>query len=517
MPKKIMLGGSPPPVSEFDRLLENQIQKQFGTSHSAQSQFAQAKQRLLARRSTLFPMQLAFIESPVKKKAAVCTRRAGKTFACRHLAAEAVVNNGWTDRQKAQPVVQYITTTRAKALDLFWTPFKELCREIGLDAHWDDHSLRAQFPNGVLVRAGGCDDREAIESYRGDAYVLVIVDEAASLGARAEELVVAGISMALADYDGTIAMIGTPGQVQAGIFYKIYCGEQPGWEKPFKWSYMTNTSFPESVRTDDWVRENIGPLDSPKVLREAYGEWVPDNSTLVYSGYEAAKTQWDGKLPAGHQWRYILGLDLGYNDPTAFVVVAYARTHQSLYVVFSESTPHLLPTQIAERVVALQARFQGLSRIVVDTGGSMARSNMEEWNRRYNFGMIAAEKTKKLDFIEHLNSEFYRGLIKIHPNSTKLRNQLATLPWAELDPEQVRHDTKQSLKEHAGFENHETDAFLYAFRESLHYRSKVPTADEPYGTEEWHRLQQLHAKRQALITAGKPAKFSYSKLIQIKR
>ena len=390
MTKKLVMGpsGPKPQVSEFDRLLETQILKQAGQSQTSRSAFQQAKQRLLARRATLFPMQLAFIMSPAKKKAAVCTRRAGKTFACRHLAAEAVVNSEWSDRQKAQPVVQYITTTRAKALDLFWTPFKELCREIGLEAHWDDHSLRAQFPNGVLVRAGGCDDREAIESYRGDAYVLVIVDEAASLGVRAEELVVAGISMALADYGGTIAMIGTPGQVQAGIFYQVYCNNREGWEKPFKWSYMTNTAFPPEVRTDQWVRENIGPLDSPKVLREAYGEWVPDSSTLVYSGYEESKVKWDGKLPEGHQWRYILGMDLGWNDPTAFVVGAYAKTHPNLYIVFSESAPHLLPTQVAERILALQARFQ-ITRIVVDYAGATTKGNMAEWNMRYDMNNLA--------------------------------------------------------------------------------------------------------------------------------
>lgn len=500
---KIHMGQRP---SEFDRLIEQEIAKNVSAPIASQDNLRQAAQRLEARKQRLMGPQLAFLTDPSKKKAAICTRRAGKTFVCRHLVAEAVLRNAWVDRDRAQPVVQYIAQTRIKALDLFWTPFKEICRELGLDAHWDDHSLRAQFPNGVLVRAGGAEDKDEIEKYRGDAYPLVVIDEAASFGPRIEELVMSALSAALLDYNGTIAMIGTPGQSQSGLFWEIYAGHKPEWS-PHRWSYMTNVHFPAEVRTVEWIEANVGPLDSPKVQREYFGNWVSDASSLVYQ-YNPDKSRWDGVLPPGHEWRYILGMDLGFRDPTAFVVGAYAKTHPDLFIVHAESQPHMLPSQIEQKVLELKRDFN-ITRIVVDTGGSMARNNVEEWNRRHAFGMLGAEKTNKYTYIEHMNSEFYLGRIKVKPELTKLQNEWKTLVWEDNDKEVSRHDGKP--KEHPGFANHLADASLYMFRESMHFRSRAPEPEPIHGTLDWLNKQQLEAKIKALRNAGRK-QFKYDKL-----
>ncbi len=507
MSKTIHMGPNSP-KNEFDRMLEQELQKAAPQQNAAVDALALARQRLAKRKARLFPAQLEFLESPMKKKAAICTRRAGKTFVCRHLVAEAVLANPWLDREKAQPVIQYIAQTRGKALDLFWTPFKEICRQIGLDAHWDDHSLRAQFPNGVLVRAGGAEDRDEIEKYRGDAYPLVVIDEAASFGPRIEELVMSALSAALMDYDGTIAMVGTPGQSQAGMFWEIYSGFKPEWFVK-KWSYMTNTSFPEHVRTEAWIEANVGPLHSPRVQREYFGNWVPDSSALVYQ-YERDKSLWDGILESGHDWKYIMGVDVGYRDPTAFVVLAYAKTHPHLFVVHAESASKMLPSQIEARLLELRAKF-GAGRIVMDTGGSMARNNMEEWNRRHPLGIMAADKTQKYGFIEHMNNEFYLGRIKVAPN-LPITKEWTTLVWEDADSEKdaARHDGKP--KEHSGFANHMSDACLYAFKESTHFRSKLPEPAPVMGTQEYLNYEQIQAKLRSYKNAGKQKGFVYDRL-----
>ena len=505
MTKKILMGGKSAP-SDFDRLVEAELQKRLGSQSQAQDQLELVRQRLAKRRKELMPAQLAFLSDPSKKKAAICTRRAGKTFVVRHLVAEAVVNNSWDNRDKAQPIVQYIALTRQRCIDLFWTPFKEVCRQLGLEAHWDDHALRAQFPNGVLVRAGGCEDKDELEKYLGDAYILVCVDEAASLGPRIEELVTKSLEPALMDYKGTMCLVGTPGNAQAGLFWEIYDGQHEKKWTQHRWSYMTNIHIDPELRTPEWVEANIGPLNSPKVQREYFGVWVSDASSLVYQ-YNPVKAYWDGLLPKGHDWRFILGLDVGYRDPTAFVVAAYATTHPDLFVIHTEAHQHLLPTQIAEKIMALKETFR-ITRIVMDTGGSMARNNMEEWNRRYGLGIIPAEKTKKLDYIEHMNSEFHLGRIKISPDQP-VTKEWRQLVWEDDDAAVARHDSKP--KEHPGFHNHMSDACLYAFRESMHYRSKSPEPEPIQGTQEWWRAQQLKAKQAAMRNAGKKG-FKYDKL-----
>lgn len=514
MATKIMPGAKAPvSKSDYDRMLDGEVQKALGSTQTTQGDIQVAARRLRALEADLMPSQRAFILDPSRQKAAICTRRAGKTYANRHLAARAVIANPWTERQKAQPVIQYITGTMKKATDLFWTPFKRLCEDIGLEAHWDDHSLRAQFTNGVLVRAGGADDKSELEKYLGDAYPLVLIDEPQSFGPLIEDLVVSKLDAAMIDYDGTIALTGTPGQSKVGMFYDIYCG-LAGWST-HKWSYMTNIHLPEKFRTPEYLIEKYGPdaLSLPRIQREYFGNWVTDDSELVYR-FHAGRNTYDGALPKGHAWRYILGLDLGFRDPCAFVVTAFSRTHPDAFVVHSHSQAHMLPSQIMEYVVKLKAEFPGLMRIMVDTGGSMARNNMEEWILRTGLPMQAADKTKKYDYIEHMNSDMAQGRLKVRPDQeAKLISEWNTLVWedAESAAENKRHDGKP--KEHPGFDNHLCDAALYSWRESLHYRAKSPVPVAVPGDPGYLDAQQRAAKMKMLQDRRNP-KFRYQKLFK---
>jgi hypothetical protein len=512
MATKIMPGAKATPKSEYDRLIEQEVQKALGSTQQEGAATHLAAQRLRALEGDLMPSQRAFILDPSPKKGAICTRRAGKTFAIRHLAADAVLKTPWSNPVKSQPVVQYITQTRANAVDLFWTPFKRLCANIGLDAHWDDHQLRAQFPNGVLVRAGGCDDISEVEKYRGVSYSLVMVDEPQSIGPKIlDELLNSAVIPATMDYLAPVSMTGTPGNSKTGLFYDIYCERALGWTK-HSWSYMQNVHMPLAVRTPEWVEANIGPVTSPRVQREYFANWVTDDSELVYQ-FNAARNMYDGNLPKGHAWRYVMGLDLGFRDPCAFVVIAFAKTHPDAFVVYTHSETHMLPSAILERVKTIKDAFPGLMRIMVDTGGSMARNNMEEWIRRTGLPMVAAEKKKKYDYQEHMNSDFHLGRIKVAPAHTKLIHEWSTLVWQDADEQKtsVRHDGKP--KEHPGFENHLADAALYAWRESLHYRSKSPVPEPLPGTSEFWVQQQRNAKLKA-AQAGRSSKFKYQKLFK---
>lgn len=506
MAKQIHMGSRQ--SSEFDQMLESEISKKIGGQAQGQDTLGQAKAKLALRKATLMPAQLAFLTDPAERKAAICTRQSGKTYVNRHMALEAVLANEWKDRASQQPVIQYIALTRAKALDQFWTPFKEICKLVGYDAHWDDHQLRAQFPNGVLVRAGGAEDREEIEKYRGDTYPLVIIDEAASFGPRIEELVLSALSAAMMKYQGTIAMTGTPGQAQVGLFFEIWAGQKPEWSA-HRWSYMTNIHLPEKVRSEEWIIANEGPIDSPRIQREFFGNWVSDASSLVYQ-YDSGKCSWDGILPKGHDWRYLMGVDFGYRDDTAFVVGAYTRTHPGLFIVHAESHPHMLPGQIEKKLLDIRTKFP-MNMVVADFSGATTKGTVIEWNRRHGLGIKAAEKQQKFTYVEHMNSDFYLGRIKVAPGLDKLTKEWKTLVYAEEDSKKLsaRHDDKP--KEHSGFANHLADASLYMFRESMHFRSKRPEPEPIWGTEEYLHKEQRDAKLKAMKAAGKKG-FSYDQL-----
>lgn len=483
-------------AADFNHLLRQEVSKKTASAVEQIDQMAKAAAALLARRQILSPTQKRFVESEATRKAASCTRRAGKTFGCVQLILEAVCAHPWADPNKSQPVVQVIGTTVKDVKRLFWEPLKAVARQVGLVGVWDDHAGVADFPNGCTVRLGGASDKESIDGYRGSSYVLVVIDEAASFGPKMETLVMESISMALTDYNGTIAMVGSPGKVRVGMFYEVATGQRAaeGWVV-FEWSYFENDSLDAEVRTVEWIIRTQGPLDSPKVRRECFGEWVADGASLVYK-FNPATGYFDGKLPANHDWRYVLGIDLGYIDDTAFSIIAHSPTSPYMYLVHAESAPHMLPTQIAERIVELRNKYN-FKRIVCDGAGATTKGNMIEWNRRYGFGMTAVQKQNKVEYIEHMNSDFYQGKLKVYPGCPVVKD------WEQLiwndDPNSVRQDGTPT--EHKGFANHLADATLYAFRESMHFRGREPTPMPEIGTQAYLNKFESDARLKYLKSA----------------
>ena len=74
-------------------------------------------------------------------------------------------------------------------------------------------------------------------------------------------------------------------------------------------------------------------------------------------------------LPPGHDWQFILGLDLGYHDDTAFVVAAWSPTHPTLYYVHVEKHTKWTIEQVAHRAKQLEDTFGGFMVRISDTGG----------------------------------------------------------------------------------------------------------------------------------------------------
>ena len=74
-------------------------------------------------------------------------------------------------------------------------------------------------------------------------------------------------------------------------------------------------------------------VETPWFRQMYLGEWVIDLDKLVYRFNSDRNTF--AELPTFHagQWHYVLGVDLGYNDPTAFALCAYHDYDKTLYVL----------------------------------------------------------------------------------------------------------------------------------------------------------------------------------------
>ncbi len=164
-------------------------------------------------------------------------------------------------------------------------------------------------------------------------------------------------------------------------------------------------------------------------------------------------------------WTWLLGLDFGIRDATAYVIIGWREGSPVVYVAESWKEAGKPPSEVAENVRELMKRYD-FTRIVGDLGG-MGKAFGEEMRRRYSIPIEPAEKTNKLGFVSLLNGAFEREeLLIVRPTNEDLVKELTELPWAD--------ETHQ--KESDGFDNHLTDALLYAWRAASAYHEAPPPA-----------------------------------------
>lgn len=476
--------------------------------------------RLLDR---LFPAQLAFVKDPHRRKAALCPRRAGKSYTVLAYAL-------WTCLTKPGAQVLILARVRRQVKGVFWRPLKKLCAELEVDVHFRNMELEAEFGNGSVMLLAGADTQEETDKYRGQFFDLVILDEGKSYSARLlDELLNEILEYTLLDRRGTLAIIGTPGAILQGPFYAITSGdltvidpkERYRWSSKrytaegrnacswslHTWTTQDNTAMPHIWEDllDRQRRHNI-PDDDPSWMREAKGKWCPDDDALVYKYASVTDGRCDWTfdrdtphgLPSGHDWNFVLGLDFGYVDATAFVVGAWAKTYPALIFVHVEKHSMMLPEDIARRVRELEEVY-GIFQVRVADSGGLGRTILEALQRTYGIPVVAARKRDKCDHIKLMNSDIVAGRVRVDP-AGELAEEWRTAQWATEERRKVDPDC----------DDHAADAALYLWRYVYHHFAREEEFGPAEGSPEWwkkfekeseekYRRQLLEEKHEAWL------------------
>jgi hypothetical protein len=427
-----------------------------------------------------------------------------------------------------------------QAKGVYWNHMLAFARRYGIDVKPHLHELTLTLRNGSTIMLIGCESIQEVEKLRGQSFDLAIIDECKSFNPDVlKELIHDVLMPTLDDRDGTLMMIGTPGNTLSGPFYwstapyyEVEVADDDGrkYKRPYSRTFWAPESYWAANEADDaywsrhtWTRQDNVFLpklwakslrtkrterwddDHPTWRREHLGEWVPATGSYVYRyGEVLVRTpqavQWtpNGKgphgLPVGHDWRFICGMDLGFEDDFAIVVAAYSMTDGNLYHVYDWKKNHQDFFQVADEIAGVVARFGPFDAMVADTGGSGGKTIIETLNRHYGFAIQAAEKREKFDYVEILNGEFLRGAVKVIPGSN-LDLELRTLQWLmEEDEDKSLLARTGKLKENPAQPNHLCDAFLYLWRFSHHHWAKDrPAAGPALYSPEWQREQEIVA------------------------
>jgi hypothetical protein len=418
----------------------------------------------------LFTKQNAFVKDPATRKTALCTRRAGKTTGVGFELLDALYD-------LVQGDCAYIGLTRGHAKKLMFNHFLKLknTHNLKLTENRSDLTITCDKTGNTcyIIGANSEDDTEKI---RGLKLKKIVLDEVASFKTHINYLIDEVLEPTTIDLNGSIIMIGTPSAnpLDDNIFYRATTGQEKGWSN-HSWSILDNPYIPHAKQwLDDYkVRKNWTD-DHPIYLREWCGIWTRDDSSLVF---KYKKEKQDYEMLPDFKWKYVMGVDLGFDDAFAIVVIAFSYDlPNKCFVVDEYKKGDLIPAKMAQQIIEFKNKYNPLA-IVADTGG-LGKAIVEEFKQRYKMNIEKAEKKDKLAYIEIVNGELISGSLKIKDNS-ELAKEMKVHQW---DP-----DNRE--KEDDRTDNHLTDSLLYCFRKVRHYWGVEKMPEPKLGSFEYNERE----------------------------
>lgn len=445
-------------------------------------EYASEAVRMVARPNVLnhtFLQQRNFINDKARLKALFCTRRAAKSFTAGAYMVHECLNHPGSN-------CLFLGLTHASAKGILWKDIlKSINTNLGLEISFNETTLTATFPNGSVIYTTGVDvSEDEMNKLLGKKYRLVCIDEASMYTIDLHRLVYGILKPATADYRGTICMMGTASNFTRGLFYDITNGIEPGWSL-HSWTAHDNPHISEQ-----WAEELADidinrPLfkDTPLYRQWYLNEWVVDKEKLVYK-FDADRNLFKERPlnlnPAG--WTYILGVDLGYEDDTAFVLCAFHDNDHTLYVVSTFNKKHMDITDVANRIkVFRDSPDMPVSKVIIDGSNKQA---VEEMQRRHGIALEPADKTGKSDFIEIMNGELIQGKIRIKEGLNTIVQEMMGLVWKT-----TADKIDIPRKEHPSLPNHLCDALLYAWRFCYQWMAENAPVKVVVGSKAWYEAQ----------------------------
>lgn len=332
--------------------------------------------------------QARIAKHPAKVKVLACGRRWGKTVTGGRCVMEVLAHHGkaaWIapSYKNTRPLWRWASNAAAPAVRAGRMRINQSERTIETD-------------NGGMLAIYSGDN---IDSIRGEAFHLCVLDEAAMLS---ETAWTDAIMPTLADYDGDAILISTP--KGKNWFFAEFVRAQSDGVRSMAFTAPSNANpLPTIKHAYDMARERV----SNRTFRQEWdAEFVEDGGVFRRVREAATATRQDKALP-GHL--YILGADWGRTNDATVLTVIDATLRQVVYVDRMLDTDYRLQTS---RLRALAERFD-VAQIVAEAnsmGGPLVEQLLNEGLPVFGFTTTNASKAL---IIDGLALAFERGDLAI--------------------------------------------------------------------------------------------------------
>ncbi len=299
-----------------------------------------------------------------------------------------------------------------------------------------DNKRELEFGNGSRIIILAAND-DSVRSYTAD---MIIEDEAATV----PDEVFEAMEPMLLVRDGQHILLGTPKGMR-GHFSDYWHSNSVEWER-YKVTAWENIRIPNNKARLEKLKEEKERLGRLWWFEQEYEcSFIAAAHGLCYPFVETKNVGPRQLVTMARQerfgWQFVLGIDYGFVDSVAMVVLGWQPHDPVVYVIETFEQRGLTPSQAADVAKRFVSRYP-FARIVGDTGG-LGKGYVEEARRRFRLPIEPAEKNNKRGYIELMAGELKAGLVKVLPGNDGLIKEWKTLPWDE-----ERDEPAEGFKDH---------------------------------------------------------------------
>lgn len=295
-----------------------------------------------------------------------------------------------------------------------------------------------ELANGSIIRIGSV---SRVDSTVGRSYDLIIFDEAA-LTSEGENAFNISLRPTLDKKNSKCIFISTPRG--DNWFKKFY---DRGWNPKYPQWFSVRSSWHENPRASVAdIEEAKNSMSSAEFAQEYLADFTTFEGQIYQSFDESIHVQNLEDLDFTNM-DVIGGLDLGYRDPTAFVVIA-VDAKGTCYVLSAWQYQKLNTRDVADRLHTDIANY-GIDYIYVDPANA---TQVADLAMLYDISAINAEKSQ-VDGFSFVEMMFEQNRLIIDQKCKGLISSLKNLRWdtKALRPKQLHDDN-----------THYCDALRYA-------------------------------------------------------
>jgi hypothetical protein len=426
-----------------------------------------------------------------------CGRRGGKSFTW----AAMLIHYGLL-HPKSTPI--FVCMTRQDARDIIWPALDFISDQYNLGLIFNRASGDVTIPQSQsVIKIRGAGSMLEINKIRGKKYPIAIVDEAQAFGPDLGYLLDEALEPALADYHGPLCISGTPNVAAVGPFFDIDQGKDSHAWSHWTWTFFDNPTMPDPQGFIKGVMlRRRWTEDHPSFRREYLAQWIHDDDSRAFKVPNHAVVPTFPEDSAS-DWQWVLGVDVGYHDPFAFVVIAASQALGQAFVVDCYQEAEITTMEALTHTERFCAQYP-ITEIAIDTGGA-GRLVAEDWKKLTTLPIKAADKTHKASQVDVINGDFAAGKLLIcRDNCLRLIGDLGVLEWDSAAIE------KNKFVYRRGFADHLADGLQYAYNLCTHHshmfeeaRYVKPDSPEYYLIAE-QKMEQAALLRVEQEQSGEP-------------